>query len=121
MLLEIPIKTPSLTNQRLHWAKKHRQVKAQRKAAYFVWRTANDGPKDALRALLHDGGRLTVTLTRRAPRELDDDNLRAALKGVRDQIAEHMGVDDRDPRVTWEYGQVKGSAAVLVTIAESTR
>jgi len=33
------------------------------------------------------------------------DNLRGALKAVRDQVATWLGVDDADPRVTWEYGQ----------------
>jgi hypothetical protein len=33
------------------------------------------------------------------------DNLRAALKPIVDQVAVWLGVDDADPRVTWEYGQ----------------
>lgn len=49
-----------------------------------------------------------VLLTRIAPRELDDDNLRGALKAVRDGVADWLGVDDRDKRVRWEYGQAKG-------------
>lgn len=51
----------------------------------------------------------TVKLTRVAPSNgLDDDNLRGALKSVRDGIADALGVDDRDPRVTWEYDQRRG-------------
>lgn len=46
-----------------------------------------------------------VTLTRLSAGELDGDNLQGALKGVRDGVADRLGVDDRDPRVIWEYGQ----------------
>lgn len=47
-----------------------------------------------------------VTITRLAPSNgLDTDNLLSSQKGVRDQIATWLGVDDRDPRVTWEYAQ----------------
>jgi fatty acid-binding protein DegV len=53
----------------------------------------------------------TVTMTRVAPSEgLDDDNLRSALKAVRDQIAAWLGVDDRDPLVRWAYDQKRGAA-----------
>lgn len=56
-------------------------------------------------------GPLVVRLTRISPGRLDDDNLRAAIKGIRDQIAREMGVDDRDPLVRWDYdspGQERG-------------
>jgi hypothetical protein len=65
---------------------------------------------------------LVVELTRVSFGKLDDDNLRQALKGVRDQLAWEMGISDRDPLVKWDYespGQrhgPKGSAAVHVRI-----
>lgn len=47
-----------------------------------------------------------VTITRLANSNgLDSDNLLSSAKGIRDQIAAWLGVDDRDPRVTWEYAQ----------------
>lgn len=49
-----------------------------------------------------------VVLTRIAPRELDDDNLARSFKAVRDQVAVHLGVDDRSKLVTWRYAQEKG-------------
>jgi len=67
---------------------------------------------------------LTVKLTRISPRRLDDDNLRAALKGMRDEIAWQMGIDDRHPNVKWDYdspGQERGPAkyqAVRVVIEQ---
>ena len=48
-----------------------------------------------------------VTLTRKAPRLLDDDNLARSLKAVRDGVADAMGVDDGDvDAVEWLYEQV---------------
>jgi hypothetical protein len=63
---------------------------------------------------------LEVHLTRIAPRELDDDNLRGALKSTRDGVADALGIDDRDPRVRWGYGQERGKVreyAVRVEVA----
>lgn len=94
MHVTIPIKTVSETNQREHWASRHRRRKSQRWAA---WCHTPGHPVPCV-----------VTLTRVAPRSLDDDNLRGALKAVRDGIADRLGVDDADPRVEWRYGQRKG-------------
>lgn len=48
-----------------------------------------------------------VTLTRLSAGVLDDDNLRGALKGIRDGVADKLGVPDNDPRIVWEYAQAK--------------
>ena len=52
---------------------------------------------------------LTVTMTRIAPRELDSDNLAISFKHVRDGIADWLGVNDNDKRVTWKYAQERGA------------
>jgi hypothetical protein len=49
-----------------------------------------------------------VRIIRIAPSRLDDDNLARAAKAVRDQLAEWLGVDDRDERVSWCVAQTKG-------------
>jgi len=49
-----------------------------------------------------------VVLTRISPRPFDDDNNAAALKSVRDGIAEAWGIDDAEPRVTWVTDWRKG-------------
>jgi len=49
-----------------------------------------------------------VRIVRIAPSRLDDDNLARAAKAVRDQLAEWLGVDDRDERVSWSVAQTKG-------------
>ena len=52
-----------------------------------------------------------VLLVRVGPSNgLDDDNLRGAGKGVRDQIAAWLGVDDRSPLVAWKYDQRRAPA-----------
>lgn len=41
---------------------------------------------------------------------IDDDNNVGACKALRDAIAVSLGVNDRDSRVRWEYGQVETRA-----------
>lgn len=63
-----------------------------------------------------------VTLTRLSSGTLDDDNVRAALKSVRDGIADKLGVADNDPRIQWRYAQEKtkrGVYGVRVRIEEA--
>lgn len=105
----LPIKTVSEANRRDHWAARAKRAKAQRWAA-FCYVPTHPLP-------------CVVTLTRIGPRLLDDDNLRGALKAVRDGIADRLGVDDADPRVEWRYAQRRGEPrqyAVDVAIANGT-
>ena len=48
------------------------------------------------------------------------DNLEAGCKWLRDAIANSLGIDDGDARVTWQYGQVetRGETGAVVTIEE---
>jgi hypothetical protein len=105
--IEVPLTLPSVANMRLHWAKKAQLVKAQRTTVAWCLKRVRDvltPPPNV------------VTLIRVAPRKLDDDNLASAFKAVRDQVAECIGVDDGDPRVTWRYGQLKGKAMVFIDL-----
>lgn len=106
----IPVRTVSEANQSRHehWTHKRKRAKEHRDAAYFVLRSQEDGLMKVKHHLL-DNGIVRIRLTRIAPRELDDDNLRSALKHVRDGVTDALGLsDDRDPRLIWEYGQTKG-------------
>lgn len=47
---------------------------------------------------------------------IDDDNLTAGLKPLRDAVAESLGVDDGDPRVEWETEQVQTRASEFVLV-----
>lgn len=112
---DIPIKTASLANLRLHWAAKARLVSKQREAARMLTRNALNGtliPK-----------RVRVTMERRAARRgnlLDTDNLASALKPTRDGIADALGIDDGDERTDWVCEQSRGHQdwSVMVKIEE---
>lgn len=99
----IPIRTVSALNRREHWAKRAKRVKVERLAGYI--------------STPHVPVPCIVTMTRQGPRSLDDDNLRGALKGIRDGIAQRIGLDDADPKIEWRYGQVKArDYAVLIEV-----
>lgn len=101
----IPGEAPSTPNLREHWSVRSRRVKNQRAA---VKRKA---PAFALPPPV------IITLTRVAPRQLDDDNLHGALKGHRDAVAAWLRVDDATPLIQWQYAQEKGAPAVRVRVA----
>ncbi len=98
----IPIALPSAANMRTHWRERQRRIKGQRAAVMLKL------PVSALareRNWLELNGRIIVTLTRISPRKLDDDNLAFAFKGIRDQVAQQLGIDDGDSCVGWHYQQ----------------
>lgn len=104
--LTVPIRTRSEANQREHWAVKAKRVKSQRTAIGIYWRQI----RNTIRAQISGAVDLTgldVTLTRLAPRELDDDNLSGSFKAIRDQIASELCLDDRDKRIKFRYDQRK--------------
>lgn len=115
-----PMHTVSEANRRGHWSKHAGRIKGQREAAGLVVQAESQqrtGRHASWLLLPADDGPLLVTFSRLAPRELDDDNLRGALKAVRDGVADALGIDDRDPRVTWLYAQEKAKGyAVRITI-----
>ena len=93
-------------------AREHRRVRDQRiikerqATMAALPHTLFDGTTFA-GAITHDRG-ARVTLSRpyhETP--LDDDNIRAAFKAVRDAIADFLGVDDGEDRLHWIYQQTK--------------
>lgn len=95
----IPVRTPSAANLREHWGARARRAKKQRRAGLLVTR----GHLVDIRRMQRP---LTITLMRCASRALDGDNLQAALKNVRDGIAEAIGIDDGDEQAAvWQYRQ----------------
>lgn len=97
----MPIRTVSESNARGHWSKKARRAKDQRFVTWAKLRGSKGEPSSIDTSVI-------VTLTRIAPRKLDDDNLRGALKACRDGVADWLGIEDNDPRVSWQYGQEHG-------------
>lgn len=92
--VHIPIRTVSETNQREHWRVKAKRVSAQRLLAKMKLR-------EVMKPLLR------ITVTRIAPRRLDDGNLSAALKAVEDGIQDAIGIDDGSPVIQWVRLQEK--------------
>lgn len=106
---EIPVKAVSLTNERVHWKTRARKAKSQRGIGYLY------AIQNRIRTLPLP---LEVTFTRIAPRPLDSDNLPPSFKSLRDGIADALGIDDKDPRVEWEYKQTNRKPKEYAVIVE---
>ncbi len=104
-----------------------KEVKAQREAVRNVLRAHLGTPPPLHVVQLGDGtftrpgpsaigytvpNKLTINLTRIAPGTLDDDNIGASLKHVRDEIAAWCGTpNDRDPLYKWSVPPAQEKAA----------
>lgn len=119
VMFEVPLAKPlpSLANWRGHWAAKAQIVKRQREVTALAMVTRGGEWLRQWR-IMRANERLGVgvLLTRIAPRELDSDNLQGAFKGIRDEVAKHIGIDDRSPRYAWEYHQQRGKPAIRVCL-----
>jgi hypothetical protein len=114
--LSVSVPIPGLrlvseANQRDGWRAKAARVKHQRNIVTLVLR--GTVARDMMLV-----APLCVTITRISPRKLDDDNAASACKATRDAVAAVLGVDDRDPRVTWRVEQLKGPVGVLIRIGQ---
>ena len=104
--VEIPgLRLDVTANSRLHWAARAKRVKRQRAIVGLMLRSVD---RPALPCV--------VTITRRSPGTLDDDNAVCSAKAARDAVAQWLGVDDRDPRVTWRVEQERGAWGVRVAV-----
>lgn len=104
--VEIPgLRLDVTANSRLHWAARAAKVKRQRAIVGLM-----------LRAVDRPTLPCVVTITRRSPGTLDDDNAVSSAKATRDAVAAWLAVDDRDPRVTWRVEQERGSWGVRVAV-----
>ena len=97
----IPLRTVG-NNGREHWRVKAKRVANEKRVvgkalAHFKQSVAHTVKLPAV-----------VRLTRGSCGVLDDDNLRGALKGVRDAVASALGVDDGNVTlVLYQYAQAK--------------
>lgn len=95
MIFYFPIRTVNGLNSREHWAARAKRAKRERgEVCLFVKQWKVPLP-------------CAVTLTRLSTAQMDGDGLQAALKHVRDGVADALGLDDADPRVIWAYQQEK--------------
>lgn len=121
LTIRVPVRLESEANVHGHWSGKARRAKDVRQAVTAAFVDAGE-PVHVVQVVAKKSGAvrtcprfarqpalpLVVFLTRIAPRELDGDNAVRAMKAARDQVAELLGIDDRDPRVTWRVDQRKG-------------
>lgn len=92
----VELVTRAEANQHTHWRARQERAKEANEVVFDALSLAAD-PIDPRPGLV-------VRLTRIVGREreqLDDDNTTGALKHVRDAVARWLGVDDRDPCVSW--------------------
>jgi hypothetical protein len=110
--IALPLRTSSGPNAREHFHAKASRVRKEREAVAYVL-----GPRQRPHVPC------SVTLTRVAPSNgLDDDNLAGSLKGVRDQVAHWLGVDDRHSlQVKYRYAQRRGPWGVEIEFGPPVR
>ena len=98
----IPLRTSLGLNEREHWRARAKRNKSERNVAFWYCYDA----AGAAGPILNRQPPLQITLTRIGPTNgLDDDNLCGSLKSVRDGVADWLGVQDNDKRLTWAYEQ----------------
>ena len=119
---EIPGHIRSKTNARGHWATRAKVAKLQRQHGRYsvtaAFRSANRPDPGKWLASIQPGW-VEIWFVRISPRALDDDNLRDALKSVRDGVADAFGLADNDARFSFRYSQRRGTPTrLLITIAE---
>lgn len=100
LTLTLPIRITSGLNMREHWRQRAARVKRERTIACLA--------ALGCQGFTAIGWPAVCTLTRIAPGLLDDDNLAGGFKAVRDGIADALGIDDADSRISWRYAQRKG-------------
>ena len=110
---EVPIRIESEANQRVHWSKRWRRFRDQRIILRNGWNRATN------HAGKLNASSYVVTLTRIGHKLLDDDNLAGGLKGVQDEIAKILGIDDGDARIKWVRKQRKGTEYSCVVKIEA--
>lgn len=106
IMIPLPLRIVSVANLREHWHTRAARSKLHRTTTAALLRAHKPPPLP-----------ITVVLTRVAARSLDSDNLASAFKAVRDGVADWLGVNDNDPRVTWEYGQRKESKSARAEVS----
>lgn len=105
------IRLTASTNAREgHWSARSARAAAQRHGARLTMKGLMRKPPEAA------GYR--IRMTRVAQRKLDDDNLAAALKHIRDGIADWIGINDGSDRLLWQCADVSAGRAVYGVLIE---
>lgn len=114
----LPFKVESRANDHRsnHWGPRAATTKSQREGTQL----ALSSHRRHMRGLLDTCG-LVVRVVRLGPTELDShDNLGHALKAITDGVADLLGVNDRDQRVTFVPDAEAGPWGARVEFYEGT-
>lgn len=105
------IRLKASTNAREgHWAPRSSRAASQRYGARLTMQGFMRQPPKA------PGYR--IRMTRIAQRQFDDDNLAAALKHIRDGIADWLGINDGSDTLLWQCADVNAGQAVYGVLIE---
>lgn len=104
------LRLPSVANLREHHMTKATRTKRQRALSAAACRKAMADHAPVA------PGPFVFLLVRVAPRMLDRDNAYRAAKACVDGIADAIGLNDNDPRVTFFVAQEKGPEALRVIV-----
>lgn len=107
--ISIPLKTISTANARINRFKLASMTKLQRSKVRNTLMSEVPIPPSTP---------LAVVITRIGPKKMDSDNLAISQKGVRDGVADWLGVDDGHPDIEWRYEQRTGGAKVYAIEVE---
>lgn len=110
--LRSAVGSPRMTMQKLRRQRFAMRGKAKRHRHCSHLAVKAKLPAPLRAQLLRESERLVVTLTRLGHGTLDDDNLSAGFKAVRDGIAEALQVNDRHPTLRWIYAQERTARRV---------
>lgn len=101
-IVTLPFRLMSPNQVRGHWGRHAKREEEER----GVTRLAYRGPLREFRLELDEfRTHVDVSFTRLGRKPFDSDNLAMSFKHVRDGVADALGVDDGDERVSWFYGQ----------------
>lgn len=105
----VPLKIESGMNHREHHYARAARVEREHHAV-LASLVAEFGLGDGAVRSAPLRGAILITLTRLGGRAWDDDNNQTGLKACRDTVAQWLGRDDGDKRLTWKYAQEPGPA-----------
>lgn len=99
-VIAVPLRLGRGGNTREHHMQRARRVRAEREAVAWCLYGQDKPPTPCV---------VLITRITPSPIPMDDDNLASACKGVRDAIAEWLGIDDKhDQTVRYRYAQRRG-------------
>lgn len=109
-MITVPLRTVPGLNAREHWRVAAKRKAKERETVAWMLRGAQKPPIPC-----------SVRLTRVVPSGpgCDDDNLAGAMKSVRDEIANWLGIDDRHSKqVRYVYDQRTGPWGVTIEFGQ---